>query len=404
MTPGDDLLDGRYRIVGRLGSGGMGTVYEAHDARLDRQVALKLLRSDGDPVHRARLRAEARFAGGLQHPGIVRVFDYGEAETAAGTTPYVVMQLVQGTALSDRLRDGGQLAPDTVARLLTDVADALAVAHAAGVVHRDLKPSNILVTPDGSPVIVDFGVARSDGAEPLTETGFVVGTADYLSPEQAGGSRATPASDVYSLGVVAHQCLTGVSPFRRETPVATALAHLRDDPPDLPGGLPTGLRTLVRAMLARDPGDRPSAAEVAERAADAPTTRTVVLPPMAAAPPAAPQVISPWTRRRIGIVVGTAAVLLAVFTVAALQGGDGAAPTAAAAGTSERPKSDRSATPRASSTPTPSATPVAATRTPAHHAAPPGHGPKPHPKPHHPKPHHDKAHHEKAPKKPKPHH
>src|SRR5690606_30088793 len=162
----------------------------------------------------------------LHHPGIAQVFDYAE-DTSDGTSrPFIVMQLVEGTNLAELLRSEGALAPATVARLIADVADALAEAHASGVVHRDLKPANIVITPAGRPVLVDFGIARSVDGEPLTETGVMVGTADYISPEQARGRAATAASDLYSLGVVAHHCLSGRSPFPREPSVATALAHL----------------------------------------------------------------------------------------------------------------------------------------------------------------------------------
>ena len=168
--PGD-LLDGRYELLERIGSGGMGTVHRARDTRLDRIVAVKLLHHgrEVDDVTRARLRAEARFAGALQHPGIVQVFDYGEEPGADGPTPYVVMQYVEGTPVSQLLRDRGALPVAEVAALLDDLARALEVAHAAGIVHRDLKPSNILVTASGRAVLVDFGVARSDTTEPLTE-------------------------------------------------------------------------------------------------------------------------------------------------------------------------------------------------------------------------------------------
>ncbi|MGY2704662.1 serine/threonine-protein kinase [Nocardioides sp. HB32] len=391
VTGGLRLLDGRYQLTERIGSGGMGTVYRAHDTRLDRPVAVKVLRTTDDEVHRARLRAEARFAGGLQHPGIVRVYDYGEEEGPAGTTPYIVMQLVEGIPLT------APLPPGRVAHLLVGIGQALAAAHAAGVVHRDLKPSNILLTSDGRPVLVDFGVARSDTAEPLTETGFVVGTAEYLSPEQVEGAPATPASDVYALGVVAHQCLTGSSPFQRETPVATALAHLRDDPPELPSGVPAGLRTLLRAMLSRTPEERPTAAEVAARAAVAPTTRTVVVPPMPATPPAPPVVVGPWARRRIVVVTGGAVVLVAALLLAALQGRDPTAPAAAADTAAARHTT--SATPHpvqatAGST-KPAATGAARSAPPPppkhrpehHHPKPHGHGPGHHKKPHGPKKH-----------------
>ena len=363
------LLDGRYQLLERIGSGGMGAVYRAHDGRLDREVAVKVLRSVDDPQHRSRLRAEARFAGGLHHPGIVRVFDYGEQHDLGGTSPYVVMQLVDGSPLA------APLPADEVARLLGDLGQALAVAHAAGIVHRDLKPSNILVTGDGRPVLVDFGVARSDDAEPLTETGLVIGTPDYLSPEQARGARATAASDIYALGVVAHQCLTGTSPFRRETPVATALAHLREEAPELPDTVPAELRALVRAMLARAPEHRPTAAEVASRAAVQPDRRrtaATVLGPMPTAPPCVPTpvapspAIGPWTRRRIAVVAATAAVLVVALLAAAVEGrnpttpgAEAADPSAAARRASSTPDEKAAPaseiSPRASTRPTPSA-------------------------------------------------
>lgn len=265
------LLAGRYRLLERIGSGGMGSVHLAHDEVLDRVVAIKLLHADGRPdtaddeVGRARLRAEARFAGALRHPGIVAIYDYGEERRGDQVTPYVVMQLVPGRPLSEVLRESGPLPPDRVRALVEKVADALATAHAAGIVHRDLKPSNILLPDTGQPVIVDFGIARSDEVDPLTRTGEIVGTADYLSPEQVRGQRATGASDVYALGVIAYKCLSGTSPFHRETHVATALAHLTDAPPPLPSAVPSDLRALVHAMLDDDPARRPEARAVAGR-------------------------------------------------------------------------------------------------------------------------------------------
>jgi serine/threonine-protein kinase len=429
------VLDDRYELVARIGSGGMGSVFRAHDRRLDRTVAVKLLRSSGDEVHRARLQAEARFAGGLQHPGIVRVYDYGEERSGhpddpAAVTPYVVMQLVDGEPLSQRLRRTGPLPAAEVAAVVAGVADALAEAHARGVVHRDLKPSNIVLTPTGEPVLVDFGVARSDSADPLTETGSIIGTVDYLSPEQVEGHRATGASDVYALGVVAHQCLTGTSPFHRESQVATALAHLRDEVGELPSGLPSGLRSLVRDMLRRDPEARPSAAEVAARAVPAASTRAIVLPPPPAdpvgsalagvvpVPPALTRLPHPTTRGLHGRAVLVVAVALAIVVVGigmAVAGRHPTAPSAAADSSSStrsaaghRPvkRSARLAPSSATRTPTagrtaaptaaPAVTPVAATthapprrRHPAprhrhaprhhhrpghHHGPPPGHG------------------------------
>jgi eukaryotic-like serine/threonine-protein kinase len=301
-----DLLADRYRLAERIGSGGMGTVYRAHDTRLDRPVAVKLLHEgrEVDDVTRARLRAEAQLAGTLRHPGVVQVFDYGEEVGATGPAPYVVMELVEGTPLSQVLREHGPLPAETVAALVADVARALEAAHAAGIVHRDLKPSNILMAPDGRAVLLDFGVARSDSMEPLTETGLIIGSADYLSPEQVRGQRATPAADVFGLGVVAHQSLSASSPFHRDTQAATVLARLHEDAPALPTSVPAPLRRLIASMLAREPEDRPSATEVAERAATA-TRGGPVLPPMpATAPP--PR----WNRRRL-LVIAAAAVLLA---------------------------------------------------------------------------------------------
>ena len=295
--PGD-LLDGRYELAERIGSGGMGTVHRAHDTRLDRTVAVKLLHHErgADDVTRARLQAEARFAGALHHPGIVQVFDYGEEPGQDGPTPYVVMQYIEGASVSEVLRERGAMPPATVAALVDDIAQALDVAHAAGIVHRDLKPSNILVTPSGRAVLVDFGVARSDTTEPLTETGQIIGSADYLSPEQVRGQRATPASDIYALGIVAYQCLTVTSPFRRETQTATLLARLHDDPPELDAGFPSPLRSLVGQMMSADPADRPTAAEVARRSATPDQLPTTVLP---AAPAAPPRRARRWDRTRL---------------------------------------------------------------------------------------------------------
>lgn len=334
-APGD-LVAGRYLLVERIGSGGMGTVFRARDTRLDRLVAIKLLHGGpaADEVTRSRLRAEARFAGSLQHPGIVRVFDYGEDRGPAdddAVTPYVVMQLVDGTPLSRLLRDRGPLPPSTVAALLGDVAGALTVAHAAGVVHRDLKPSNILLTDAGRAVLVDFGIARSDEAEPLTETGTLIGTVDYLSPEQVQGQRANPASDVYALGIVAHQCLSAASPFHRDTQAATALARLHQPPPELPATVPFRLRRLVRSMLALDPGDRPSATEVAERAATAADGPSRVLPPMPDGPITEPQrPARRWRGAHLAAVAAAVALLLALGGVLLPRGHQATPPAGAA--------------------------------------------------------------------------
>ena len=253
---GADPLAGRYRRESRIAAGGMGEVWRAHDLLLDRPVAVKLLRPDHvGEQDRERFRAEARHAAGLSHPGIASVYDYGEQDGAA----WLVMELVEGEPLSDVLRRG----PLDVATALSVVGQAglaLEAAHAAGVVHRDVKPGNLLVTPDGTVKVTDFGIAHAGGSTPLADSGTVVGTVYYLSPEQVRGEVVTGASDVYALGVVAYECLTGRRPFDGGDPDAIADAHLHDPPPPLPTELPERVRDLVLAALAKDPADRPGGA------------------------------------------------------------------------------------------------------------------------------------------------
>lgn len=267
-SPPGDLVGGRYELLELVGTGAMGAVFVAHDARDDRVVALKRLhtRDPGDEVARARFRTEAACLASLDHPGLPRIHDYGEQEDGPAVHPYLVMQLVLGDPLDELLADGEPLPQAVAAGVIAGLAEALAVVHAHGIVHRDLKPGNVVVRPDGTPVLLDFGIASPDGAEPLTATGEILGTLDYISPEQVNGRRATTASDVYSLGVVAHACLTGDRPFRRETPLASALAHVHEPVPALPADVDARLRELVTAMLDKDPDARPDAAEVARLA------------------------------------------------------------------------------------------------------------------------------------------
>jgi tRNA A-37 threonylcarbamoyl transferase component Bud32 len=254
----------RYRLDARIATGGMGEVWRATDTVLDREVAVKVLKHEyaDDPAFRTRFRAEARHAASLHHPGVAAVFDFGELpdETTADGTgvprPYLVMELVPGQPLSSLLRSGTPMAPDTAADLVAQAADAVAAAHALGIVHRDLKPANLLVTPDGRVKITDFGIARAVSGAAVTQTGQVLGTPAYLSPEQAEGLPATEASDIYSLGVVLHECLAGRRPFDSDSPVATALAHLRDQPPPLPDDVPDHLRQAAAVALAKDPARR----------------------------------------------------------------------------------------------------------------------------------------------------
>ncbi len=218
----------------------MGEVWQGHDEVLDRTVAIKIIRPNlaDDENVRARLRVEAQLAGKLHHPGIVNVFDYGEDEEDGKPVPFLVMPLIDGAPLSALLAERGSLSTGETMAIVAEIASALQVAHDAGIVHRDLKPGNILVTPDGRVMLVDFGIAHAAGGEPLTQTGALIGTADYLSPEQAAGRTATPASDLYSLGVVAYTCLSGNLPFHRESDIATALAHIQADTPALPETVP----------------------------------------------------------------------------------------------------------------------------------------------------------------------
>ncbi|WP_246283981.1 serine/threonine-protein kinase [Nocardioides perillae] len=337
-----ELLDGRYELGAPLGSGGTGSVRRARDQVLGREVAVKLLHPGAldDAVHRARLRDEARLAGALHHPGIAQVFDYGEDPATSPPTPYVVMQLVEGPSLATVLREERTLPVARVLDLVGQVAAALAVAHGAGTVHRDLKPGNVVLAGDRA-VLVDFGIARSTGGEPLTATGELVGTVDYLSPEQVAGGSAGPASDLYALGLLAYECLTGHKPFRRESPVATALAHLHDDAPPLPDEVPEGLRHLVARLVSRDPADRPASAAdvaVAVGALTAATSAHESGATVLLTRPADPRVDgagSARSRRRVLVALAAALVLAAGLLVATVVGRDGT-PTVPAAGASDR--------------------------------------------------------------------
>ncbi|MFY9929366.1 MAG: serine/threonine-protein kinase [Streptosporangiaceae bacterium] len=264
------LLAGRYRLTDRIATGGMGEVWRAEDNLLNRNVAVKLLPTGraGDEAFLARFRAEARYAASLSHPGIARVYDYGESSEFGGA--YLVMELVEGDPLSAILANAGRLSPDVTLDIVSQSARALEAAHEAGIVHRDIKPGNLLVTADGTTKITDFGIATAVAAAQashLTETGMVMGTAMYVSPEQATGSPVTAASDIYSLGVVAYECLAGRPPFTASEPIAIAYAHKHEPVPALPPDVPEPVADLVYHMLAKTPEERPaSVQEVADRA------------------------------------------------------------------------------------------------------------------------------------------
>ena len=257
---------GRYELSSRIAVGGMGEVWKASDSIIGRTVAIKILKDEymGDPGFLERFRAEARHAALVNHEGIANVFDYGEEQGSA----YIVMELVPGEPLSAIIEREGKLPSDRVLGIVAQTATSLQAAHDAGLVHRDIKPGNLLITPEGRVKITDFGIARIADQVPLTATGQVMGTVQYLAPEQASGHTATPATDIYSLGIVAYECLAGKRPFTGESQVAIAMAQINDTPPDLPDTVPAAVRNLVYACLAKEPDGRPqTAAKLAHAAA-----------------------------------------------------------------------------------------------------------------------------------------
>ena len=268
MRPTSGLtFGGRYQLSNRIAIGGMGEVWQATDLVIGRTVAIKILKDEylGDPGFLERFRAEARHAALVNHEGIANVFDYGEEEGSA----YLVMELVPGEALSTILERERVLATDRVLDIVAQTASALHAAHAAGLVHRDIKPGNLLITPDGRVKITDFGIARIADQVPLTATGQVMGTVQYLSPEQASGHPASPTTDIYSLGIVAYEALAGRRPFTGESQVAIAMAQINETPPDLPASVSEPVRNLVYACIAKNPSDRPASAAHLARAAQA---------------------------------------------------------------------------------------------------------------------------------------
>jgi len=267
----DYLLAGRYRLTDRIAAGGMGEVWRGEDVLLNRTVAVKLLPTGraGDEAFLARFRAEARYAASLSHPGIARVYDYGESTEFGGA--YLVMELVNGEPLSAILARAGRLSPDATLDITGQAARALDAAHQAGIVHRDIKPGNLLVSSGGITKITDFGIAtaaRAAQAAHLTETGMVMGTAMYVSPEQATGAPVDAASDIYSLGVVAYECLAGHAPFTASEPLAIAYAHKHAPVPPLPPDVPPPVCDLIYDMLAKTPAGRPASAWVVADRAD----------------------------------------------------------------------------------------------------------------------------------------
>src|SRR5215475_5146455 len=256
-------LNGRYRLEARIGAGGMSTVYRATDETLQRQVAIKLMNreiaSDSDQLE--RFRREARAVAQLSHPHIVGVIDYGEDDSR----PYIVFEYVEGETLKERIRRNGRLPIAEAVAYAIEIARALGAAHARHIVHRDVKPQNVLIDEEGSAKVTDFGIARTLDEEGLTADGRVLGTTDYVSPEQALGHDVTGQSDFYSLGVVLYEMLTGRVPFTGETPVAVAMKHLREDLPDIQRVRPEVSASLAAVL------DRMTDKDLAHRYVDVPS-------------------------------------------------------------------------------------------------------------------------------------
>ncbi|MCE2525539.1 MAG: PASTA domain-containing protein [Acidimicrobiia bacterium] len=307
------VLGGRYELLRRLAQGGMATVYLARDRQLDRHVALKMLHPQfaADPTFAERLRREAHAAAGLSHPNIVGVYDWGRQ----GERYFIVMEYVSGHSLAEIIAARGALDPKAAAAVAFEVAAALAFAHRDGIVHRDVKPQNVLLSSDGHVKVTDFGIATMMGAGSsagLTETGTVVGTASYLSPEQARGEPTDARSDLYSLGVVLYEMLAGRPPFRGDTPVAVAYQHVQDPPRALSRlgvDVPRPLENITMRLLAKDPEDRYSRAEdlrehlqimrerleqdEADRGAPPPRQQPAAPPPPPPLPPPTPGPLPP---------------------------------------------------------------------------------------------------------------
>lgn len=384
MRPSAGLtFGGRYELQSRIAIGGMGEVWAATDLVIGRQVAIKILKDEylGDPGFLERFRAEARHAALVNHEGIANVFDYGEEEGSA----YLVMELVPGEALSTILEREHVLSTDKVLDIVAQTAAALQAAHAAGLVHRDIKPGNLLITPDGRVKITDFGIARIADQVPLTATGQVMGTVQYLSPEQASGHPASPTTDIYSLGIVAYEALAGRRPFTGESQVAIAMAQINETPPDLPVTVSEPVRNLVYACIAKNPADRPPSAAHLARAATAlrrgdvqaaaaavpavlgaagATAATMLMPqqgataattvlPSGAGVPGEPidepveKKRSPWTWPLIVLIAILAIVLIGTIIALALNSNNGGSPSSSAPPSRSTPASTPASTPSA---------------------------------------------------------
>ena len=320
----------RYRLVDRIAIGGMGEVWRAHDEVILRDVAIKILKPEfmGDPGFLERFRVEARHAARVDHVGIADVYDYGEGSGSA----YLVMEIVAGDSLARIIEKRIRLTSIEVLSIVEQTAKALHAAHLDGLVHRDIKPGNLLVTPAGKVKITDFGIARVADQVALTATGQVMGTVQYLAPEQATGKPASPSTDIYSLGVVAYEALTGRRPFTGETQMIIAMAQINDKPPAMSDDIDKRVQELVFACLAKKPNQRPgSALDLANRARSlrlqlegvSPTeifepenTSTTVAPRVDDASETAPvkklPVVWPWIGLIAVLIVAASGVMIAI--------------------------------------------------------------------------------------------
>ncbi|MCM4079565.1 serine/threonine-protein kinase [Paractinoplanes hotanensis] len=326
-SPGE-LIGDRYRLDDRIAAGGMGEVWRATDTVLGRDVAVKTLHADraGDPGFQERFRHEARSMAALHHPGVADVYDFGE--TADGTDAYIVMARIDGQPLTERIAERGRLTAAETMSVVAQAARALEAAHEAGIVHRDVKPSNLIIKDDGAVVLVDFGVARSAGSSTLTGAREVVGTAMYIAPEQVSKETTGPPADIYALGVVAFHCLAGHPPFTGDNPIAIAMQHLSEPPPDLPEDVPPAVRAVVVRAMAKNPADRfPTAAamaEAADRAVSGGDTTAILAAPRYGAVPTPTTLAEPLgpagpggPRRKLVVLAGAGALVLA-GTIAAI--------------------------------------------------------------------------------------
>jgi tRNA A-37 threonylcarbamoyl transferase component Bud32 len=306
MVIGTRLAD-RYAIEERVAAGGMGTVFVATDERLGRRVAIKVLKEElaHDPRFVERFRREARAAGALSHPNVAGVYDFGEDSERH----FMVMEMAPGRDLAQLLREEGPLSPDRVVRMGTQIAEAIGHAHSAGLVHRDIKPANVIIGEEDRVKVTDFGIARAAGDATLTATGSVLGTAHYISPEQAAGDRIGPATDIYSLGIVLYEMLTGTLPFTGDSALAVAMRHASDEvprPSELNRDVPAALDDVVAKATAKAPADRYASGSDLAAALSASLGPTADQPAVAA--PAA-----------VGAGAGTTAVLTGPGTTAGAQ-------------------------------------------------------------------------------------